>query len=112
MTIDEVTVMNMTKRKPVSAGEMITEEFLQPLSITRRQLAEAMGASKETVDELCNNLRPVSTDIALILAKVLGNTPEFWLNLQQRNELWIALHTPKRLARIKQAKPLIAAMPA
>ncbi|MCY3803410.1 MAG: HigA family addiction module antitoxin [Gammaproteobacteria bacterium] len=100
--------MNITKRQPVSVGEMITEEFLIPMELTQGQLAEAMGVSRKTVNELCTNRRAVTVDTALMLATVFGNTVDFWLNLQQRNELWKALHTPKRKARIAKARPIAA----
>lgn len=100
--------MNTTKRQPVSVGEMITEEFLVPMALTQGQLADAMGVSRKTVNELCTNRRAITADTALILAKVFGNSAEFWLKLQQRNDLWKALHTPKRRARIDKAKPLAA----
>ena len=101
--------MNMTKRRPVSVGEIITEEFILPLNITQGKLAEAMGVSRKTVNEICTNRRNITVDTALMLARVLGNTPDFWLNLQQRNDLWTALHTPDRLERIKRAKPIRSA---
>ena len=100
--------MNITKRQPVSVGEMITEEFLVPMALTQAQLAEAMGVSRKTVNELCTNRRAITVDTALMLATVFGNTADFWLNLQQRNELWKALNTPKRRARIGKAKPIEA----
>jgi addiction module HigA family antidote len=96
--------MNITKRKPVSVGEMITEEFLVPMSLT----PEAMGVSRKTVNELCTNRRAITADTALMLATVFGNSADFWLNLQQRNELWKALNTPKRRARIDKARPIAA----
>ncbi|WP_235898659.1 HigA family addiction module antitoxin [Parahaliea maris] len=95
-------------RQPVSVGEMITEEFLVPLGLTQGQLAQAMGVSRKTVNELCTNRRTITADSALMLARVFGNTADFWLNLQQRNELWKALNTPKRRARIEKAKPIAA----
>ena len=85
--------MNITKRQPISVGEIINEEFLTPMELTQKQLAEAMGVSRKTVDELCTNRRTITADIALILAKVFGNSADFWLNLQQRNELWKVLHS-------------------
>lgn len=100
--------ISMTKRQPVSVGEIINEEFLEPMGITQGQLAEAMGVSRKTVNELCMNRRAVTADTALMLAKVFGNTPDFWLNVQQRNDLWKALNNPKRRARIERAKPLAA----
>jgi len=92
--------MKINKRKPVGVGEMLTEEFLEPLGLTQGQLAAAMDVSRKTVNELCTDKRTVTADTALMLARVFGNTPDFWLNLQQRNDIWAALHTPKRLARI------------
>jgi addiction module HigA family antidote len=100
--------MNITKRQPVGVGEMITEEYLVPLGITQGQLAEAMGVSRKTVNELCNNRRSVTADTALMLATAFGNTVDFWLKLQQRNDVWKALNTPKRRARIEKAKPIAA----
>jgi len=98
--------MILTKRQPVSVGEMITEEFMAPLEITQGKLASAMGVSRRTVNELCTGKRSITVDTALMLAKVFGNTPNFWLNLQQRNDLWKALHSPKRLKKIEQVKPI------
>jgi addiction module HigA family antidote len=98
--------LNSTKRKPVTVGEMITEEFLVPLALTQGQLAEAMSVSRKTVNELCTNRRAITADTALMLARVFGNTADFWLNLQQRNDLWRALNTPKRFDRIKKAVPI------
>ena len=98
--------MIITKRQPVSVGEMITEEFMEPLNITQGQLASAMGVSRKTVNEICTNKRSITVDTALMLAKVFGNTPNFWLNIQQRNDLWKALNSPKRMERIERAKPL------
>ena len=87
--------MILTKRQPVSVGEMIIEEFIAPLGITQGQLASAMGVSRRTVNELCTGKRSITVDTALMLAKVFGNTPNFWLNLQQRNDIWSALYSPK-----------------
>jgi addiction module HigA family antidote len=98
--------MIITKRLPVSVGEMITKEYLEPLGLTQGEVAEAMGVSRRTVNELCTGKRAVTVDTALMLAKVFANTPDFWLNLQRRNDIWAALHTPKRKARIEKAKPI------
>jgi addiction module HigA family antidote len=98
--------MIITKRKPVSVGEMITEEFIAPLSITQGQLASAMGVSRRTVNEICTGKRSITVDTALMLAKVFGNTPNFWLNLQQRNDIWTALNSPKRMEKITRVIPI------
>ena len=94
--------MNITKRQPVSVGEMLKEEFLIPMNITQSQLADAMGVGRKTVNELCNNRRAITADTALMLATVFGNSAGFWTTLQQRNELWDALNTPDRFKRINK----------
>jgi addiction module HigA family antidote len=98
--------MLSTERKPVSVGEMLTEEFLVPMKLTQGALAEAMGVERKLVNEICNDRRSVTADTALMLARVFGNSPEFWLNVQRRTDLWLALHTPKRRQRIEQARAL------
>ena len=101
--------MLMTKRKPATAGEILVEEFMLPMGLTQSALAEAMGVQRKHVNELCNQRRGVTASTALILATVFGNTPEFWLNIQRRTDLWNALHSPRELERIGRAKPLIEA---
>jgi addiction module HigA family antidote len=95
-----------TKRKPVTVGEMLVEEFLTPFGLTQGALAAAMGVQRKLVNELCNGRRAITADTALMLARVFGNSPEFWLNLQRRTDLWEALHTPERRRRIERAKSL------
>ena len=98
--------MLSTDRKPVSVGEMLVEEFLTPMRLTQGALAQAMGVERKLVNELCNDRRSVTADTALMLARVFGNSPEFWLNVQRRTDLWEALHTPRRRQRIEQARAL------
>jgi addiction module HigA family antidote len=101
--------MLMTKRKPATVGEILMEEFMQPLDLTQAALAEAMGVQRKHVNELCNDRRNVTAATALILARVFSNSPDFWLNVQRRSDLWDAMHSPKELARIERAKPLATA---
>ena len=98
--------MLMTKRKPASVGEILTEEFMIPMGLTQTALAEAMGVQRKHVNELCNRRRGVTASSALILARVFGNTPGFWLNVQLRGDLWKAMHSPRERKRIARAKPL------
>jgi addiction module HigA family antidote len=98
--------MLTTKRKPVGVGEILIEEFMRPLGLTQGALAAAMGVQRKHVNELCNGRRAVTAPTALILARVFGNTPDFWLNVQRRSDLWQAMHSPRERERIKRAKPL------
>ena len=99
----------MTKRRPVSVGEVLGKEFMKPLGLTQTALAEAMGVERRLVNEICNDRRAVTVDTALMLARVFGNSPDFWLNVQRRMDLWEALNTPERRKRIEQAKPVKSA---
>lgn len=101
------TMLN-TKRKPAGVGEILVEEFLAPLGLTQGALAEAMGVPRKLVNELCNDRRAITADTALMLARVFGNTADFWLNAQRRLDLWEALHTPARRRRIERARELRA----
>jgi addiction module HigA family antidote len=98
--------MLTTKRKPAGIGEILVEEFMQPLRLTQGALAAAMGVQRKHVNELCNGKRAVTAPTALILARVFGNTPDFWLNVQRRSDLWEAMNSPRERERIKRAKPL------
>jgi len=101
--------MLVTKRKPVGPGEILIEEFMKPLGLTQGALAAAMGVQRKHVNELCNGRRSVTAATALILARVFGNSPEFWLNVQRRTDLWNAMHSARDRKRIERAKPLGAA---
>ena len=101
--------MLATKRKPASVGEILVEEFMEPMGLTQGALAEAMGVQRKHVNELYKNRRNVTAPTALILARVFGNSPDFWLNVQRRSDLWKAMHSPRERERIKRARPLSAA---
>ncbi len=98
--------MLLTKRKPVSVGTLLVEEFLEPLGLTQTDLAQRSGLPRKHVNELCRDRRAMTADTALILAKVFGNSADFWLNTQRRMDLWEALNTPRRALRIARAVPL------
>ena len=79
---------------------------MEPMGLTQGALAEAMGVQRKHVNELCNERRTVTASTALILARVFGNSPEFWLNVQRRSDLWKALDSPLERVRIERARPL------
>ena len=101
--------MLMTVRKPISLAEILVEEFMAPLQLTPAALAKAMGVQKKQVADLCSGRRGATVPTALILARVFGNSPEFWLNVQRRTDLWEAMHSPVQRERIERARPLTAA---
>src|SRR3984893_2406052 len=101
--------MLTTKRKPATVGEILIEEFMQHMGLTQAALADVDAVQRKHVNELCNNRRNVTAATALILARVFGNSPDFWLNVQRRSDLWEAMNSPRERERIERAKPLGAA---
>lgn len=79
----------MTKNgmRPVHPGEILKEEYLEPLSLTAAALARALNVSTPTVNDIVLQRRGVSADMALRLAICLDTTPEFWLHLQSTYDL-------------------------
>jgi len=77
-------------RFPTHPGLMLREEFLEPLSITQRELADAILVPYQRVNEIINEKRGITPNTALRLAKYFGNTPSFWMNLQLRFDLYQA----------------------
>ena len=79
-----------TNRTPTHPGEMLLEEFLTPMSLTQRELANAIHVPYQRINDLVNGRRGVTPSSALRLAKFFGNTPDFWMNLQLRWDLYFA----------------------
>ena len=94
-----------TNRKPTHAGEMLLEEFLTPSGLTQRDVADGIGVPYQRVNELVNGRRGITPSTALRLGKFLGTTPDFWLNIQQRWDLYHANEVEKgALRKIKPAE--------
>ena len=104
MSISNTTGIN---RRPTHPGEMLREDFLPDYELTIAGLAEAVGVSRQSINELLRERRAVSPDMALRLARLFGNSPEFWLNAQRAVDLWdVAQAIKKDVARMR---PLSAA---
>lgn len=79
-----------THREPTHPGEMLIEEFLNPMKITQRELADAIHVPYQRVNELVNQKRGVTPSTALRLGKFFVMSADFWLNLQIRWDLYKA----------------------
>lgn len=79
-------------RRPTHPGEMIREEYMPDYGLSVRDLAEMMGVSRQSVNELVHERRALSTDMALRLSALFGGSPESWLNLQRNVDIWDASH--------------------
>jgi addiction module HigA family antidote len=76
-----------TQRITTSPGEMLQEEFLKPLNLSQNALAMKLRVPATRIGDIIHNRRGISPDTALRLARFFGNSPEFWLNLQQAYDL-------------------------
>jgi addiction module HigA family antidote len=81
---------------------MLREDFMPDHDLTVSGLAEAVGVSRQSINELLRGRRAVSPEMSLRLARLFGNSPEFWLNAQRAVDLWDAAQAIKNdVARIK-----------
>ena len=82
-------------------GEILKEEFLEPMGITSYKLSKELGVSTTTILDLIHNRRKISVEMALRLSKFFGNSHKFWLNLQNEIEIrQIQGKMAKELSRI------------
>ena len=79
-----------TNREPTHPGQMLVEEFLVPMDLTQRDLADAIHVPYQRVNELVNGKRGITPSTALRLARFFGTSADFWLNLQLRWDLYRA----------------------
>lgn len=92
------------RRKPTTPGEILREEFLTPLGMTQRHLADHLGYDVKVVNRIVNGRSSVTAEMALKLAATFRTTPEFWLNAQKAVDLHRAF---SRLASLP--RPLLRA---
>lgn len=72
---------------PIHPGEILLEEFLNPLKISQYRLAQAIGVPARRINEIVHGKRAISTDTALRLSRALGTSERFWLNLQSHYDV-------------------------
>ena len=86
--------MIIIAREPMHPGELLREEYMAELGLSVAGLAERLGVSRQTVNEIVREKRSLSPDMCLRLARLFGTTPQFWMNMQEKVDLWdsLALH--------------------
>lgn len=93
-----------TDRPPTHPGEMLLEEFLNPMGLTQRALADGIHVPYQRVNEIVNERRGVTPGTALRLGRFFGTSADFWMNLQLRWELY---HAQKSEAEaLEEIQPL------
>jgi antitoxin HigA-1 len=83
-----------TNRTPSHPGEILLEEFLQPMEITQLFFSKHLGVPTQRINEIIKGKRGVSPETAWLFSQALGTSPEFWMNLQ--NNFDLASHKPEK----------------
>ena len=89
-------------RRPTHPGNIIKEDYLLPLSITIKDMANSLGVSRKTLSKIINERGAITPDMALRLSRAFDTTPDFWLNLQKNFDLW---HAEKESQEWKKVRP-------
>lgn len=89
-----------TKRRPTHPGAVLREDVLPALEISQSELARRLGVGRLTVNELLNEKRACSPEMAVRLGKLLGTSPESWLDMQAALDLWEVQQHPEKLENI------------
>jgi addiction module HigA family antidote len=97
-----------TNRIPTHPGEMLLEEFLIPMGITQKDLAENIEVPYQRINEIVNGRRGITPSTALRLAKFFDMSPDFWMNVQLRWDLYFARQDENKvLQRIQPFSTLV-----
>jgi len=95
---------------PIHPGEILLEEYLKPLGVSRNQLARPLRITPKTILEIVLGKRGISPQMSIRLGKFFGQSARFWLNLQTEYDFRCALRAEKRLtADVRVLKDLLAA---
>lgn len=95
--------MKKIKRQPTHPGEIIKEDYLEPLKMTIKDMALVLKVSRKTLSKIVNQRGAVTPEMALRLARAFKTTPDLWLNLQKNYDLWFVQN---KLSDWKLVKPL------
>lgn len=92
--------MVMVSRAPVHPGEFLREEYMPELGLTVAALAKRLGVSRQTVNDIVREKRGLSPEMCLRLGRLFGTTPQFWMNMQSKVDIWdsLALHEDEIMA--------------
>jgi addiction module HigA family antidote len=97
--------MNKRDLPPVHPGEILIEDFLKPMEITRYRLAKSIGVPQRRIDEICAGKRAITADTALRLARFFSTDAQSWMNLQAEYDLETAeIILAERI--VQEVKPL------
>lgn len=91
------------QREPTTPGEILSEEFLGPLGMTQKQLADHIGCDVKVINRIVNDRSSVTAEMALKLAAAFKTSPQFWLNAQLAVDIYRA---SKKLKKVPKPLPM------
>lgn len=94
--------MNAGGRPPNHPGAILKHDYIEPLDLTVSHLARTLGVSRKTVSKIVNERGSITADMALRLSQAFDTSPELWLNLQQKWELWHAANDSEEWKQVPQ----------
>lgn len=97
-----------TNRTPTHPGEMLLEEFLNPMGLTQRELADAIHVPYQRVNDIVNGRRGITPSTALRLAKYFNTSADFWMNVQLRWDMYFARQDEIKVLEKIQPLPPVA----
>ena len=97
----------MDRLPPISPGELLQEEFLQPLGVSQYRLAKAIGVPASRISEIVTGQRAITADTDLRLCRFLGLSPGYWLRAQAAHDTELA--SAELADELEQIQPLVAA---
>lgn len=96
--------MIIVSREPIHPGEFLREEYMPELGLSVAKLAQMLGVSRQTINDIVREKRGLSPDMCLRLARLFGTTPQFWLNMQTKVDLWDSMDLHRE--EIEKVQPL------
>jgi addiction module HigA family antidote len=91
------------KRKPTHPGEVLREDVIKPLGLSVTEAAKLLGIARKTLSTLLNCKASLSPEMAVRIGKATGTSPESWLYMQAKLDLWIASQKPPKVKEFKKA---------
>ena len=92
-----------TKRKPTHPGEILLEDVIKPLGVTITQAAKDLGVTRKTLSELVNRKASLSPEMAVRIGMATGTSPESWLTMQMKLDLWTATQKERKVQQFRRA---------
>ena len=96
--------MKLQMRKPTSAGEILNEEFLKPMGLTQKQLADHLGCDIKVINRIVNGRTSISAELALKMGATFKTSADFWLNAQKATDIYNASKAITKLPAAISAK--------